>query len=39
MPAPVGLRILSIPFGPSVVLINSATAIAPTKFDLKNNLV
>ncbi|MFO0131750.1 MAG: hypothetical protein ACK52J_04495 [bacterium] len=31
-PAPIGFKILSIPFGPSVVFIKSPTAIAPTKF-------
>ena len=33
LPAPVGFKILSIPLGPRVVRINSATAMAPTKFD------
>lgn len=30
-PAPVGLRILSMPFGPRVVFTRLATVIAPTK--------
>lgn len=30
-PAPVGLKILSIPLGPKVVFTKSATAIAPIK--------
>ena len=32
-PAAIGIRILSIPLGPRVVLTRSATAIAPTKED------
>lgn len=32
-PGPVGIKILSIPLGPSVVFRESATAIAPIKED------
>lgn len=32
-PGPVGLKILSMPFGPRVVFTKSATAMAPTNED------